>query len=153
VSSLLFSKQLKLLNWVFHSLFARTPCTIFSLCGILFCSEFDKEFFWWRAQDLGVAQTLVWRDGTREEDVQWIIQKSRNYIRKVVPEYFQEGMPGICKNTHEMCSIWAMQGECDSNAVYMLPNCAPVCGSCEALTIEGRCPIDANAFNVWGPGE
>lgn len=106
-----------------------------------------------RAKDLGVAQTLIGQDGTKTVDVQWVIQKARNYMLKVVPEDFEEGMPSICRNTHEMCSIWAMQGECDDNPAYMLPNCAPVCGSCEALTVEGRCPIDENAINAWGPGE
>lgn len=128
-------------------------CILFSLCVILFCSKFEEYNYWSTARDLGVPQILVWKDGTKEEDVQWIIQKSRNYIRKVVPSVFEEGMPSICRNTHEMCSIWAMQGECDNNLEYMLPNCAPACGSCEALTIEGRCPVDKNAFNAWGPGE
>lgn len=125
----------------------------FNVLHSSFCREFDQEIYWRKAQDLGVAQKLVGEDGTKKEDVQWIIQKSRNYMRQVVPDMFEEGMASICKNTHEMCSIWAMQGECDNNAAYMLPDCAPSCGSCEALTVEGRCPIDENAFNAWGPGE
>lgn len=31
--------------------------------------------------------------------------------------------------------------------------CAPVCQRCEALTIEGRCPIDPDAPQAWGPGD
>jgi hypothetical protein len=35
----------------------------------------------------------------------------------------------------------------------MKKTCGPACQSCTFLTIEGRCPIDPNAPNAWGPGD
>lgn len=35
----------------------------------------------------------------------------------------------------------------------MKEKCAPACQSCEYLTVEGRCPLDPNAFHAWGPGD
>jgi prolyl 4-hydroxylase len=37
----------------------------------------------------------------------------------------------------------------------MKTNCAPVCNSCDALTVEGRCPITPELYetNAWGPGD
>ena len=35
----------------------------------------------------------------------------------------------------------------------MKKTCAPACQSCDYLTIEGRCPIDPDAPNTWGPGD
>jgi prolyl 4-hydroxylase len=35
----------------------------------------------------------------------------------------------------------------------MKKNCAPACQSCDYLTVEGRCPIDPDAPNTWGPGD
>jgi hypothetical protein len=33
----------------------------------------------------------------------------------------------------------------------MKHHCAPICQSCKYLTVEGRCPLDPNAPNTWGP--
>ena len=38
-------------------------------------------------------------------------------------------------------------------AADMKKKCAPACLSCEYLTVEGRCPIDPDAPNAWGPGD
>jgi len=35
----------------------------------------------------------------------------------------------------------------------MKRECPVSCQSCEYLTIQGRCPIDPNAPNAWGPGD
>lgn len=35
----------------------------------------------------------------------------------------------------------------------MKKSCAPVCQSCDYLTVEGRCPLDPNAIDAWGPGD
>ena len=37
--------------------------------------------------------------------------------------------------------------------IVMKKNCAPVCFSCDYVTIEGRCPLDPTAPNAWGPGD
>jgi prolyl 4-hydroxylase len=56
---------------------------------------------------------------------------------------------GLCQNQHESCTIWALEGECDANPVYMKKNCAPVCQSCDQLSIETKCPVDPNAPHAW----
>ena len=35
----------------------------------------------------------------------------------------------------------------------MKRNCAPLCKSCDYLSVEGRCPIDPNAPTAWQPGD
>ena len=35
----------------------------------------------------------------------------------------------------------------------MKKHCAPLCKSCEYLSVEGRCPIDPNAPTAWQPGD
>lgn len=35
----------------------------------------------------------------------------------------------------------------------MKRNCAPLCKSCEYLSVEGRCHIDPNAPTAWQPGD
>jgi hypothetical protein len=65
---------------------------------------------------MGVPQELVFDDGTRVEDIEWIIVKARNYMEMVVPDKFDEGMDALCKNNHETCSWWALMGHCESNS-------------------------------------
>ena len=35
----------------------------------------------------------------------------------------------------------------------MKKSCAPVCQSCDYVTIEGRCPLDPEAVDAWYPGD
>jgi prolyl 4-hydroxylase len=35
----------------------------------------------------------------------------------------------------------------------MMKTCAPVCTSCDFLTLQKRCPLDPNAVDVWQPGD
>lgn len=59
-----------------------------------------------------------------------------------------------CRNKHELCSYWAMLGECSANPGYMKVNCAPACQSCEQLEFNNRCPFDAdNADNTFESGD
>jgi prolyl 4-hydroxylase len=39
------------------------------------------------------------------------------------------------------------------NPDYMKTNCAPICQTCEHLSIEYRCPIDNDAPVAWKPGD
>lgn len=45
------------------------------------------------------------------------------------------------------------QGECQANPELMRVSCAPVCRSCEYLSIETRCPLDPNAIDAFCPGD
>ena len=35
-----------------------------------------------------------------------------------------------CRNDHELCAFWTSVGECESNRVFMLQNCAAACRLC-----------------------
>ena len=39
------------------------------------------------------------------------------------------------------------------SASDMKKSCAPACRSCEYLSVEGRCPLDPDAPEAWGPGD
>jgi prolyl 4-hydroxylase len=100
--------------------------------------------------DLGIPQIV-------SEMAAMVIQrleKARKYFHETVmvePRY--EKVRGVCRNFNALCALWAAQGECEDNPIYMKPNCAPVCFSCEELHPESKCPIDPNVKNVWSPGD
>jgi hypothetical protein len=136
------------------------------------------------------------------EQVHLHIEMSRRYLETTRPGDHPNsngigiGMDLMCKNFHEMCTLWALKGECEVNPnckcdngfvsnetkgieveksvrrmdwkeislmvcyslvisciVDMKKTCAPACQSCDYLTIEGRCPLDPDAPNAWGPGD
>ncbi|KAL3798259.1 hypothetical protein HJC23_000173 [Cyclotella cryptica] len=80
--------------------------------------------------NLGVNQRL---SGTEEE-----IQKVRDVMLEMISYFDQEVMSrseyehvrGSCRNEHELCAFWASVGECESNRVFMLQNCAAACRLC-----------------------
>jgi hypothetical protein len=75
----------------------------------------------YKGNDLGTPQQLTFPDGTREQDIYWILNKARNYMRNVVEETVGDDVLEICKNQHEHCAYWALIGECTEN---------PKCESC-----------------------
>lgn len=100
--------------------------------------------------DLGVAQALsteLWDDVMSASAR---IRESRRYLETTK---LKRGIKELCRNKHEHCTLWALVGECEDNPKYMKQKCAPACFSCDYLSIEGRCPIDPNATNAWGPGD
>lgn len=58
-----------------------------------------------------------------------------------------------CRNQHEHCAYWSLLGECEANPGYMKLNCAPVCRSCDYLTLEGRCDMTDRSEDTWAPGD
>ena len=139
--------------------------------------------------DLGVPQVLERGDypDVIMAEVDQMLQQARTYLDRKVRNVMDFAVLQICKNHHELCAIWALEGECQRNSnckffpvhillqsfsrcnwchlpfsscsqpcfdsIDMKTNCAPVCRSCEFLTIEGRCPLDPNATDAWGPGD
>ncbi|CAB9498731.1 Prolyl 4-hydroxylase subunit alpha-1 [Seminavis robusta] len=101
--------------------------------------------------EMGVAQTI---DVNREQEIYEKIAEARYYMVNEVniePEY--DAVRDICKNKHESCAFWAMLGECEKNPNYMKLNCAPICQTCDFLSIETRCPLDPNAVDALYPGD
>ena len=64
----------------------------------------------YRGSDFGVAQQLVFEDGTREEDIHWIIVKTQNYMNQVVPKKFGRDTDKLCRNKSDHCAWWALLG-------------------------------------------
>jgi hypothetical protein len=65
--------------------------------------------------DLGVPQDLIFEDGTRPEDIIYLLAKARNYMKFVVSKNMGPGVVARCKNQKEDCGYWALDQECDSN--------------------------------------
>ena len=101
--------------------------------------------------DLGVPQKL--------QDEVYKVSKFLGEGRlKIAREYLKtadlsDEMKTLCRNKQELCTVWAVAGECENNPEFMKKECAPACKSCLYNTIEGRCPIDPNAPRAWKPGD
>lgn len=100
--------------------------------------------------DIGVKQKVT---GSRSMETLDRIRKTEAYVRHVLvqPEY--ESVRSGCKNLHELCSFWAVLGECEKNPTYMATDCAPACQICADFDVKARCPLDPNAKDAWGPGD
>lgn len=85
-----------------------------------------------------------------KSEVLELFQKARDYLKS---QEVKKELKGICRNKSDRCAIWAVNGECTKNPTFMRKQCAPLCLSCDHLTIEGRCPIDPNAPKAWEPGD
>lgn len=90
--------------------------------------------------DLGVEQKI---DIKRGDEVRARIAQAKQYVEERIAKdpkqrYLLEG----CKLNHENCAYWGVLGECEANPGYMKLKCAPVCGTCEDLSISNRCPLN-----------
>ncbi len=102
-------------------------------------------------EDIGEIQTI---SAGKEEAIVNLIRDTRTYLRDIVyrdPSY--DKIKSFCRNRDEACAFWAVSGECQNNAAFMNTTCAPVCRTCSLLDIQNRCPMDANATNIWQPGD
>ncbi len=102
-------------------------------------------------EDLGVIQDI---DIEKEQEILDLIKEARLYMQNTVykdPNY--ASVKDNCRNQDESCAFWAAAGECKDNAGYMNVSCAPMCQTCEYIDFKKRCPVDANAPNIWAPGD
>ncbi|EEC48898.1 predicted protein [Phaeodactylum tricornutum CCAP 1055/1] len=81
----------------------------------------------------GVPQRI---DGTDAEQaaIKDVLDRMDKYFFDEIfsnPEYKE--VRSECWNTNELCGFWAAIGECESNRVFMLPNCAAACRFCLLL--------------------
>jgi len=99
--------------------------------------------------DLGVPQNT---DNERTEQVKALIEAAKDYIyNKIANDPKKRHLLDSCKLRYKDCAYWAVKG-CESD--FMKTKCAPVCGTCEKIPIEDRCPLDIEKMpNVWKPGD
>jgi prolyl 4-hydroxylase len=103
-----------------------------------------------RGSDMGESQRL---DTELKYEILDRIAKARVYMEMVAADDKYDKVRGICKNSHTLCALWAVLGDCEDNAKFMTENCAPVCESCEQLHAETRCPMDPDAIDALYPGD
>ena len=75
-----------------------------------------------------LEQTFQYMDGTVRTD----------------PRY--DSVRGRCSNSHEMCTLWALGGECSANEAFMASSCGPACQLCHLLPEEDA---DAAERRAW----
>lgn len=106
-----------------------------------------------KTEDYGVPQSFEYGGEYEQQTIERIVRMDR-YMReqrreegsgvaKEVDDQKNEKKKGLkkCENQHELCSMWASLGECETNPSYMEANCSPACLSCHNLlmTKEERC--------------
>ena len=88
----------------------------------------------------GVVQTLRRADEPESHDDQVVaahLQETARYMRmQVQPPSLDNNDDNDCRNRHEDCTLWAVQGECQVNPNYMAYQCAPACQTCHWLLLE-----------------
>ena len=65
----------------------------------------------------GVAQQI---QGARAKEIEALINETERYMREVVhkdPKYAE--VKAGCENRNELCSFWALIGECEANPKFM----------------------------------
>ena len=78
----------------------------------------------------GVNQRL---SGSEEEinKVREVLADMMRYMdEEVMTRSEYEHVRDSCRNDHELCAFWTSVGECESNRVFMLQNCAAACRLC-----------------------
>ena len=63
------------------------------------------------------------------ENVKSLIEYMKSDDVQNLPDKFKKE----CLNRNELCSFWAVIGECEVNKSYMKIQCAPACQSCHLI--------------------
>jgi prolyl 4-hydroxylase len=84
-------------------------------------------------------------DGVTKDDTFLIIKQTlvymKNFIHAENPTHsISKTSIDACTNNHDLCSYWALSGECEENPSYMVTKCAPSCQSCHKIDFNVRCP-------------
>jgi prolyl 4-hydroxylase len=102
----------------------------------------EKEKVLTLSAKFGVEQKA---EGTEEQQtflrIKQMIDYMKNHVHAKNPTHkMSKQVIRDCSNEHELCALWASQGECEANPSYMLVNCSPSCFSCHKISFEERCP-------------
>jgi len=83
-----------------------------------------------REMSTGVPQRIAGSEKEREAIRELLLMQDDYFFREVfsMPEY--ASVRTKCRNRSELCTYWAAIGECETNRIFMIPNCAPACRLC-----------------------
>jgi prolyl 4-hydroxylase len=103
--------------------------------------------------DLGIIQ-LIPMQGKMHAKILAAVERQRVYLNNTVGrEQRYIHVREKCKNSESECTEWAVKGECQNNADYMVEFCPLACYKCADLDVRTKCPLDLNARNAWYPGD
>lgn len=109
----------------------------------------DERDILQRTADFGKVQTVAGAEAAETYEVIWKTIEYFDTEAHSLPEKVLKN----CLNKNDLCSFWAVIGECKNNQSYMITNCAPACRSCALIDIEARCPPISNQKPALRPGE
>lgn len=66
----------------------------------------------------------------RADDIVTRWRQTQNYLQGLANQTTTRHYTIHCRNQHELCTFWAVAGECEQNQQYMKENCAPACQAC-----------------------
>jgi prolyl 4-hydroxylase len=90
-----------------------------------------------RSLEYGALQSI---DGSRANEVEQVIVESLRYMDSDDVKQLSDQIRTACRNQNELCSFWALIGECEKNKAYMATNCGVACKTCHLIDMEKRCP-------------
>eukprot|EP00339_Tiarina_fusa_P009549 CAMPEP_0117006418 /NCGR_PEP_ID=MMETSP0472-20121206/6654_1 /TAXON_ID=693140 ORGANISM="Tiarina fusus, Strain LIS" /NCGR_SAMPLE_ID=MMETSP0472 /ASSEMBLY_ACC=CAM_ASM_000603 /LENGTH=452 /DNA_ID=CAMNT_0004707879 /DNA_START=465 /DNA_END=1823 /DNA_ORIENTATION=- len=98
----------------------------------------------------GTQQTA---DGSEWKQTLVLVQATSEYMESEQVTALPSKIRDNCKNQNELCSFWAIIGECEKNKSFMKVNCAPACKTCHLIDMKTRCPPLENAAPALRPGD
>jgi prolyl 4-hydroxylase len=103
-----------------------------------------------RSEEFGVKQDML---GWESYSIYKVVKQIQQYIGSDKVLELKAEIYLNCWNRDKDCSMWALQGECEKNVVWMEANCAPACQSCHNLSMESleTAGVDENRvlWNHW----
>ena len=107
------------------------------------------------SNQFGVGQQLSRRNPEENKRIIENIDKSADYMYMVKRNRKYKKVRDDCLNRAPLCALWATQGECEKNSVYMKTMCAPSCMACDFLgDVSDPCPgLPVESTLLWKPGD
>jgi len=99
--------------------------------------------------DFGTPQKI---EGDKRKEVADKVKDTVAYMMGKEMQELDDNTRKNCQNRHDLCTFWAVIGECANNKAYMATNCAPACQTCHLIDIEKRCPKLVDADPALVPG-
>lgn len=88
--------------------------------------------------NFGLAQRIDGTEAEKKAIVEVLGRMEDYFVNEVLahPEYIS--VRPRCQNLNELCAFWVAVGECETNRIFMLSNCAAACRFCLLLNTDIR---------------